>query len=120
MVDYNDLVCRCKSGLTFDISPFVGSIQIFQNTKDGESLFSEAKNMQRSFEAQGWSINKEVIILGKNHHVIQFYVDCTTLASETKYKAMKKGIKIPSEAKKKELRKNELKYYPKNKCCKKF
>lgn len=52
MVDYNDLVCRCKSGLTFDISPFVGSIQIFQNTKDGESLFSEAKNMKRSFEAQ--------------------------------------------------------------------
>ena len=100
MVDYNDLVCRCKSGLTFDISPFVGSIQIFQNTKDGESLFSEAKNTKRSFEAQWWSVKKEVIILDKHDHVIQFYVDYTTLASETKYKAMKKGMKILSEAKK--------------------
>ena len=88
---------------TFDISPFVGSIQIFQNIKDGESLFSEAKNMQRSYEPQWWSVKKEVIISDKHDHVIQFYVDYTTRASETKYKAIKKGIKIPSEAKKSNL-----------------
>ena len=30
-IDYNDLVCKCKSGLTRGINPSVGSIQLFQN-----------------------------------------------------------------------------------------
>ena len=87
---------QCIS-LTCDFSSFSAQIQLFQYIRDGESLLPGAKIAQRLFESQLNSIKKGIINLSRKRkldivsnyykardHIIQFYIDHTTLAFKAK------------------------------------
>lgn len=56
IVDYNDSVYRYKNNLTRNFSQFINPIQLFEGIKNGKESISDAKILQKAFEAQLESI----------------------------------------------------------------